>query len=229
MTEAAERQSERLWILAAAVALGGSVPAVFFGKAVIGVLVIFPAVFAIFNVLQEGLLRRSLQNLHTRPFLLSVIAITVLWVASSLGSIDPQKSLTTWARTLGICGLCYFIFRFAAAKPAVLWLALKTLLITSLLILAWAVFSLYIDPTPFKLFALIKGGQPILIQTLKPYTSVAAVLAPIVAWAGWRLGGPWRAVAAVNREVVACLNSRRGSHVVRAFLDVAADWRASGA
>ncbi|MDD9876252.1 MAG: LysR substrate-binding domain-containing protein [Magnetovibrio sp.] len=36
-------------------------------------------------------------------------------------------------------------------------------------------------------------------------------------------------VAAVNREVVACLNSRRGSHVVRAFLDVAADWRASGA
>jgi len=180
------------WTKFAAIFLGASVPAVFLGKAIIAGVSVIPAVVALIGLVQYRDRGFDFRRIFKSPFVMAIGVVTLSWLVSSVISIDTAKSLTTWLRTLGILGLGWLFVDFLARRPEVLKLALRSLIVVSLFIHSIAAFALYIHPAPFELYALVKGGGPILVQMLKPYASVTVCLIPILVWSGWRLGSIWK-------------------------------------
>jgi O-antigen ligase len=193
----AERENgNNRWTDVASVSIGCAVPMVVFGRASIVPFVALPIIIglcrsdtAFFRMIQEAIRRHR--------FLVMAVAATILyWLISSVASIDPVKSLSTWARTAAILALGVMLTAFLSQSKRRVDLALKSLTISSFgLLLFYAVFSLYIHPAPFELFRLIKGPNAIALQTLKPYFSVSACILPIVVWAGFRLGSFHKLIA----------------------------------
>ena len=183
------------WTSIAAYLLGASVPLVSLGKAVLAVLIFFPAVLALVSAGRCMSVTFNWCNFFRKPFVLGVIVVCLLWFISSVLSIDPIKSLTTWSRTLAIFILGAVLTHYFANKSEQLKIAQKSLIASSFLIFLLASYSLYIDTSLFELYALLKSGRADLIQSLKPFSSVTVCLIPVLVWSGWRLGGRWYALA----------------------------------
>ena len=165
---------------------------------------------------RHRLLSYDPRGVSKAPILVMAVAATILlWLVSSVASIDPVKSLSTWARTAAILGLGVMLTAFLSQSKRRVDLALKSLTISSFgLLLFYAVFSLYIHPAPFELFCLIKGPNAIVLQTLKPYFSVSACILPIVVWAGFRLGSFHKWIALFSIPLTFLLIYGKGSNPV---------------
>ena len=193
----AERENgNNRWTDVASVSIGCAVPMVVFGRASILPFVALPVIIGLCRS-DTGFFRMIQEAIRRHRFLMMAVAATILfWLISSVASIAPVKSLSTWARTAAILALGVMLTAFLSQSKRRVDLALKSSTISSFgLSLFYAVFSLYIHPAPFELFRLIKGPNAIALQTLKPYFSVSACILPIVVWAGFRLGSFHKLIA----------------------------------
>jgi len=180
------------WEVAVAILIGAAVPAVILGRAVILFFVLIPALILLFRLNRETL-TRFVPISGNGGLMLGAIGLTAfVWLISSALSIDPIKSLETWARTAAIALFGFLLVQQFTARPSMLDWSCKSLIAASTGVLLAANFALYIDSSIFELYKIIKGPDAILVQTLKPYSSVAICVLPIVLWAGWRLGRVWR-------------------------------------
>ena len=186
------------WTKLAAISLGASVPAVFLGKVLIAGFSVIPAIAALIGLFQYHERSFDFRKILKLPFAMAISVVALSWLVSSVISIDSAKSLITWLRTFGILGIGWLFMDFLARRPEVLKLVLQSLITVSIFIHAVAAFALYIHPAPFELYALLKGGEPLLVQMLKPYASVTVCLFPILVWAGWRLGSIWKTLTVLT-------------------------------
>ena len=161
---------------------------VVFGRASIVPFVALPVIIGLCRS-DTGFFRMIQEAIRRHRFLVMAVAATILfWLTSSVASIDPVKSLSTWARTVAILALGVMLTAFLSieATRGSRSQEFDDLELRPLIILR-CIFT-YIHPAPFELFRLIKGPNAIVLQTLKPYFSVSACILPIVVWAGFRLG-----------------------------------------
>ena len=186
------------WTKFSAILLGASVPSVFLGKAIIAGISVLPAIAALIGFVQYRDRGFGFKTHLKSPYTMAIGVVALSWLVSSVISIDQIKSLMTWLRTFGILGIGWLFVNFLARSPEILKLALRSLIVVSLFIHAIAAFALYIHPAPFELYALVKGGGPILVQMLKPYASVTVCLIPILIWSGWRLGSMWKTLTVLT-------------------------------
>lgn len=150
-----------------------------------------------------------------RPFGLAIVVMLICWLASALAGIAPGRSLAAWGWTAALLLLGWVVASALREDERAIAEALWSLLVTSLICILLAIVASYlwkgaVDPFGFRGIQHLHGAR----QNLKSYGSLAPVLAPLVVWAGWRLGGLWRiaglAYIPLALVVVFTVSSRAG-------------------
>lgn len=190
------------WKKYAVISLGLGVPALVLGKTLIFISLALPTL-----VILRHSLNVNWHSVHTsikeNRWLVYLAATTAtLWFLSSALSHDAEKSLPTWIRTILLFPFFFLLVDLIQSRENLLSTALKSLIASSMFVLLAANFSLYVDTTISDFYAAFFENErvaalldisPVLLQMLKPFYSVAACALPIVLWAGFRIGGVWRA------------------------------------
>ena len=206
-----QRDKDGRWTMFATICIGIAIPAVIFGRATIMTFLAAPILAAILRK-DIKLFQFARDTLKQNRVLGIAVALTIIfWLVSSITSIEMAKSLGTWARTLAIVALGVLLTAYLTSSRRRLDLSLKSLILTSFGVLAfYAIFSMYIHPAPFEIFRFFKGANLILLQTLKPYFSVAACILPIIVWAGFRLGSIYKVLSLLSIPLTLLLIYAKG-------------------
>lgn len=139
-------------------------------------------------------LRAALQ----RPLVAALAVMFALWLPSVAGSLKPGFSLAIWFQVLGLVLFVACLSALLAENPGLHRWTLRVLLAMAVIGCAIAAISLTLWPKLLELVrpvTLTSAATP--VNYLKSYAAVMPCLAPVLLWAGFRLGGAWRAAAIV--------------------------------
>jgi O-antigen ligase len=128
-----------------------------------------------------------------QPFGLAILVMLAWWFVCALTGIAPERSLTAWGWTVALLLLGWVLASALREDERAIAEALWSLLVTGLICILLALAATYVwhgavDPFGWRGFRHLQDAR----QNLKSYGSLAPVLAPLIVWAGWRLGGVWR-------------------------------------
>lgn len=177
-----------------ALLVGASLPLIVAGRAVTqGTL----AVALVLSLVLAILRRRSPVASAARPTLVAGVLVALFWLPSVVFSLDSVVSLMTWGRTVAMtCGVLV-LWTVLVRNQAAHLLALRVLVLLSAVAVPYA--------------ALRASSHYLVAQSLKPAASVLVVLIPVLIWAGARLGGRWRWLAALAILTVPAVIWQTGS------------------
>ena len=141
-----------------------------------------------------------------QPFALAIFVMLGCWLVSALVGLAPARSLAAWGWTAGLLGLGWVLASALREDQRAIDEALWSLVVTSLVCIVLALAAMYLWPGAVDPFG-VRGidGFHNARQKLKSYGSIAPVLAPLVVWAAWRLGGVWRIAGLVYVVLAAVL------------------------
>ncbi len=211
---AAARPVDRRWriILAlAAIFAGIGFPAVAFGKAVMAVVAAVSFVCAAAVVLR-GLDRRALLAELKRPFSIAVVVMFGAWLIAAVAGIDPARSLSVWAASAGVVFSAWMLNGALRTGERALADAQRALIAASLAVASIDLVAIYfwhgaIDPFGNRGIEGLHHAR----QKLKSFGPVLTCLAPVVVWAGFRLGRRWRIAGLVFLALAAAVVPRVAS------------------
>ena len=146
---------------------------------------------------------RALLGQVRTPIGMMVLVTLALWLPSMVVSPQPLRSMEAWVRVPVFIGLIFFLSAMLSERQEALALALKALIVTGAIATLFALFSLTFLP---EVLSFVRswvwidlpypGFRP--RDILKPYAALTVLMAPVLVWGGWRLGGHWRSLAAVT-------------------------------
>ena len=194
----------RLAHLIGAGMLGASVPLLASSQSTEGALLGLGLVLALMVPGRGALLLALAETLKSRLGL-AVALMLLAWLPSVGLSLSPLESLSIWGRSVGLLLAATLIACFFARSTAAQKIAAKTLVIGALV--CGALVLLGVLGTP-QLLALLRGKPFIGFDTarvIKYYASAVACLAPVVLFAGFRLGGLWRYAALIYAPMALAL------------------------
>lgn len=123
------------------------------------------------------------------PLGLAIILTFLLWLPGVADSPDLGRSLAIWGRMVGMVAVGALIHYFLSRGG--LEACLRAMIVAALICALIALLGLYVASPIYALFR-GKGWVDVnAAQILKYYGSALACLAPVVVWAGIRLGGTW--------------------------------------
>lgn len=178
----------------AAVALGAAVPALVSGRVTMALVLILALGCAAASHGVAPIARAAWSFLRS-GLGLALGALFLVWLGAVIGSVDPWGSIQVWGRMVAFVPLGSALVAWLLMVPAAHALALRSLAVTSLVAGAIMVAGPWALPALIALIAakpLGMSGRDAGLQ-VKDVGSALACLMPIVLWAGWRLGGAWRA------------------------------------
>ena len=189
-----------------AVLMGIAVPCLVFGRAIMALPLILAVLLLVWFPERRQYWRALLGQVRT-PIGMMVLVTLALWLPSMVVSPQPLRSMEAWARIPVLIGLIFFLAAMLSERQEALALALKALIVTGAIATLFALFSLTFLPE-FLSFVRSSpshwgwidmpypGFRP--RDILKPYAALTVLMAPVLVWGGWRLGGHWRSLAAVT-------------------------------
>ncbi len=185
-------RSRRVFLTLAAVFAGIGFPAVAFSRGVMAGVVAVSFVCAAVVALHGFELRAVLKELK-RPLSIAVLVMLGVWLVAVAASISPGRSLTAWAASAGVIFGAWMLHSALRTDVHALATAQRALVVASLAVAAIAVVGVYLwpgvlDPLGNRGIDGLYNAR----QKLKSFGPVLPVLAPVVLWAGFRLGGRWR-------------------------------------
>ena len=160
---------------------------------------------------------------RSTPLLWAGVGLVVAWVPSVMLSLDPVKSLEVWGRVVLLLLGGVAFYRFLVEDARRLDLALKALLVVTL---AMAIYVALRFTLPESVQAALGLNLQYRFLTFKSAANLFMLQMPVCLWAGWRLGGRWRAVAVA--AVVGGLVMLYGSDSRAAFSGVLFGLAAAG-
>lgn len=163
---------------------------IIFGRSALGVALALALVALLVGV--AGGLRWPVWPQPARPVLILTALIAAAWLPSLAVSIDPAASAMTLIRTTGTIAFGVAFAAFLARDQALE--SAKIFIIGMAAALLFAVAALYAYP---PLMAFRSSGAPLPSTQFKASASGIACALPLLVFIGWRLGGWWRAVAAL--------------------------------
>ena len=123
------------------------------------------------------------------PLGLAIILTFLLWLPGVADSPDLGRSLAIWGRMVGMVAVAALIHYFLSRGG--LEACLRAMIVAALICALIALLGLYAASPIYGLFR-GKGWVDVnAAQILKYYGSALACLAPVVVWAGIRLGRRW--------------------------------------
>jgi len=198
----------------AAVALGLCGVALLSGRAVFAVVLMVGVLATLFSP-GNGEPTRIFRRVVFSPQVMTAAAVLAAWIPSTALSYLPWESVQVLARMALFLFVGLWIYAYFGERQGALDLLLKVFFVG----LAFGVLVADLGVWGFpELLVLIKGrGASSTVQAalmVKGFASAAIVFVPFVAWAGWRLGGPWKglslALAAALLVLTALAGSRAG-------------------
>ncbi|MBL8664661.1 MAG: hypothetical protein JNM29_17645 [Candidatus Odyssella sp.] len=152
-----------------------------------------------------------------RPLAAALAAMFALWLPAVAGSLKPGLSLAIWLQAAGLVLLAACLARVLGESPALHRWALRVLLaaaaiggaIAAVSLIAWPNLLAYVRPVKL-------GGALTPVNYLKSYAAVMPCLAPVLLWAGFRLGGFWRIAAAAGAILGALIVHETGNKAAMA-------------
>lgn len=178
----------------AAVCAAAAVPSLVMGPAAIGV-AIAPAALAVALTPLRAAAVQALRLAVRAPLGRLVILVFVLWLPSLAGSVDPRLSTEAWLRALAFVTGALILWQALASRSVTARLMPPAVLIASAIAAATALAALYGTSEVLSLVR-FQGWRPRdAALSLKAFADAGMLLIPVALWAGWRLGGLWRAVA----------------------------------
>jgi O-antigen ligase len=191
-------------MLAAASFAATAVPSLVFGPAAIAIGVGF-CVAVLVLVGKPLRWPPRLAELLRSPLAFLVGLVLISWIPSLILSLDPLRSLEGWLQTTALIAIAAYVWAELECSARVVSILQRTLLIASLLSVALALSCVYVASEILS-WIRFQGWQPRdAVVDLKSFASAAALLIPVIAWAGWRLGGAWRGLAAVSAVAILAL------------------------
>ena len=185
-----------------AVLTGIAVPWLVFGKVIMALPLILAVLLLVWFPERRQYWRALLGQVRT-PIGMMVLVTLALWLPSMVVSPLPLRSMEAWVRVPVFIGLIFFLAAMLSERQEALALALKALIVTGAIATLFALFSLTFLP---EVLAFVRrsgwsampypGFRP--HDILKPYAALSVLMAPVLVWGGWRLGGHWRSLAAVT-------------------------------
>ncbi|HVO14691.1 MAG TPA: O-antigen ligase family protein [Alphaproteobacteria bacterium] len=143
----------------------------------------------------------------------ALIAMFALWLICVVVTIDPSRSWRVWASTAALVAGGALLTGALRAEPRLLSIAQRTLVAGALVAGLIAVAGLYIDPAVLDPLHIAKiSNVSRAAGTLRGMGSVAPCLAAVVLWAGWRMGGGWRAAGVAFLPIALGLMRGSDSH-----------------
>jgi len=182
--------------LVTAILLGMSVPAIGIGKSVMAVLLIAASALILALFHRDRRWYRFFAHIRS-PLGIAVIVMFAFWLVSALASEEIAKSIRTWAITAFCVAMAAIFHVQITSRPRQLLVMQKSLVITALIIVAYADINVFISEAPLQLLEYFSSKDMEAAATFKPYSSVAICMLPIVAWIGWCKKGVWRYIAAL--------------------------------
>lgn len=192
------RDINALWRMdAAAVAAActaAAVPSLVMGPAAIGV-VLAPAALAVALTPLRAAAVQAPRLAVRAPLGRLVILVFVLWLPSLAVSVDPWLSTEAWLRGLAFVAGALILWQALASRAVTARLVPPVVLIAGAVAAATALAALY-GTSEVLSFVRFQGWRPRdAALGLKAFADAGMLLIPVALWAGWRLGGLWRAVA----------------------------------
>ena len=185
-----------------AVLTGIAVPWLVFGKVIMALPLILAVLLLVWFPERRQYWRALLGQVRT-PIGMMVLVTLALWLPSMVVSPQPLRSMEAWVRVPVFIGLIFFLSAMLSERQEALALALKALIVTGAIATLFALFSLTFLP---EVLSFVRsrvwidmpypGFRP--RDILKPYAALTVLMAPVLVWGGWRLGGHWRSLAAVT-------------------------------
>jgi O-antigen ligase len=174
-----------------AVLTGLVVPFLFFGRAVMAVpLLAAVLIVALWLPGRGNYWRQMIERARTPMGLLFLITLVFL-LPGIFYSPFPFRSFEAWVRIPVFVGSVTLLWAMLSEDYETLLLSLKVLFIASAIAILLALASLSFAPE--VLYFVKNKWYPIRVtEELKGFSSVAILLAPVLLWAGRRLGGRWR-------------------------------------
>ncbi|MGC2854541.1 O-antigen ligase family protein [Novispirillum sp. DQ9] len=176
---------------AAAVLMGLAVPSIAWGRGLVNTFAALGLALAL-ACLWADRRRADPWVAGARPLLTGLAVVAAAWLPSVAFSIAPLESLKTWGLVVGLLAGGVAAHRFFALDPWRAELGLKSLVAVAAAAAVYAGLR----------YGLPAGWQPGLATdrmdlVFKAAANLFALLVPVVLWAGVRLGGRWRGLAAV--------------------------------
>jgi O-antigen ligase len=211
----------RVVLLIGAGMIGAGVPLLASSQSTEAVLLVLGLVLALATPARAALLLALTETLRS-PLGLALGVMLLAWLPAVALSSSPMDSLPIWGRMVGLMLAAALIGCMLARSPEARMIAAKTILVAALACGALALIGLH-GGSPF--YALFKG-RPFeafdAAHFLKYYASVVACLAPVVLYAGFRLGGAWRNAALLYPPIALAIVLSLGSGAGLAGLIAAA-------
>jgi O-antigen ligase len=134
-----------------------------------------------------------------RPLVAALVVMFALWLPSVAGSLKPGFSLAIWFQVLGLVLFVACLSRILAENPKLHHWTLRVLLAMAVIGCAIAAISLTLWPQLLQFVRPVTLTQSITpVSYLKSYAATMPCLAPVLLWAGFRLGGAWRIAAIIS-------------------------------
>ena len=195
----------------AAVFAGIGFPAVAFSKGVMAAVAAISFVCAAIVVLHHVDRRAVFADLK-HPFSISIMVMFGAWLIAALAGIAPERSLTMWGASAGVVLCAWMLNTALRVDERALVAALRALIAASVIVVVIAVIAVYvwhgaIDPFGNRGVDGLHNAR----QKLKSFGPVLPCLAPVVLWAGFRLGGRWRIAGFVFLVLAAAIVPRVAS------------------
>ena len=185
-----------------AVLTGIAVPWLVFGRVIMALPLILAVLLLCWFPERRQYWRALLGQVRT-PIGMMVLVTLALWLPSMVVSPQPLRSMEAWVRVPVFIGFIFFLAAMLSERQEALALALKALIVTGAIATLFALFSLTFLP---EVLSFVRsqvwidlpypGFRP--RDILKPYAALTVLMAPVLVWGGWRLGGYWRILAAVT-------------------------------
>ena len=182
-----------------AVLTGIAVPCLVFGKVILAL----PLVLAFLLLVwfpERGRYWRVLLGQVRTPIGMMVLVTLALWLPSMVVSPLPLRSMEAWARVPVFIGLIFFLAAMLSERQEALALALKALMVAGAIATLFALCSLTFLPEVLSFVRLsgwsdtpYPGFRP--HDMLKPFAALTVLMAPVLVWGGWRMGGRWPALS----------------------------------
>ncbi len=175
-----------------AVLIGAAIPLTAFGKSMMAFSLI-PALVVGIYMLRGQISWHHLTSTLRTPLTLSIGIVFSLWAVSAAGSIDIPRSYQVWGRSLLYILSMIILAKSLAGDPSLMSVLQKSLVGTSGAILAFILFTIYLNDAPLTLLRALGSSKHQADTAFKAYASVMVCILPIILWSGTCLRGRWQA------------------------------------
>lgn len=180
-----------------AVLIGCALPIQVMGRATIAVSLI-AALICFLSLPEKSRYASRAWSAARSPVGMMLLITFIFWLPNVFLSMDPMRSLEGAVRSFVFIGIATLFWAVLAEHRYARDLSLKALILASSLAVTIAIIAQTAVPELFW-FMHFRGWADIPLRTsLKPFSSLAIFIVPILIWAGVRLRGVWVVPAAIG-------------------------------